>query len=174
MRAQWNAVGLAACALIQSGCATVSPRIQSEGSTESSYSTGRAIQEFSQPAGPVGDAIAEAMDDLKMTDVTRARDGAVYRIDAKTEDKRSVLVTLRPHQGMTRVSCRIGWFGDGPLSRALVERAGIRLGLLPPAPIPDTPPSSPASNPFFSRSAVPDEVYLRDVADAPYRDRPVP
>jgi hypothetical protein len=174
MGARWSALGILAAALVPTGCATVAPRVQNEGSLEATYSTGRAIQEFALPAGPIGDAIVEAMEDLKMTTTGRARDGAVFRIDAKTEDNRVVLVTLRPHQGMTRVSCRIGWFGDEPLSKALLERTGIRLGTLPPEAIPVQPPSKPASNPFFSRAAVPDEVYLRDVADAPYRDRPIP
>ena len=70
-----------------------------------------------------------------------------------------------------RVSCRIGWFGDEPLSRTLLERIGVRLGTLPPAAIPDRPPSAPASNPIFSRDAVPDSVIFRDFAEAPYRDR---
>jgi Protein of unknown function (DUF3568) len=174
MRARWNALLSLASALVVSGCATVSTKVQNEPSADLSYSTGRAIQEFSFPPGPVGDAIVEAMADLKMTVVRRARDGAVFRIDAKTEDNRGVLVTLRPHQGALRVSCRIGWFGDEPLSKALLERTGIRLGTLPPAAIPEKPPSQPASNPFFSRSAVPDADYLRDFADAPYRDRPIP
>ena len=47
-------------------------------------------------------------------------------------------------------------------------------GTQPPAAIPAQPPSRPASNPFFSRAAVPDEVILRDVADAPYRDSLLP
>ena len=60
------------------------------------------------------------------------------------------MVTLRPHQTQTRVSCRIGLFGDEPLSKALLERTGVRLGTLPPAAIPDNPRARPASNPFFS------------------------
>ena len=114
------------------------------------------------------------MDDLKMTSIKRGRDGAVYKIDAKTADNRPVLITVRPHQGQTRVSCRIGWFGDEPLSKAILERTGIRLGTLPPAAIPENPPSAPAANPFFSRLAPPDEDTLRNIAEAPYRDRDRP
>ena len=84
------------------------------------------------------------------------------------------MVTLRPQQGKTRISCRIGWFGDEALSKALLERTGIRLGTLPPAAVPENPPSTPGANPFFSRDAVPDEEMLRDVAEAPYRDRVIP
>ncbi len=118
--------------------------------------------------------MCEAMEDLKMTSIERGRSGAVFKISATTAENRSVLVTMRPHQGLTRLGCRIGLFGDEPLSRALMERTGIRLGILPPAPIPEHPPTKPGSNPIFSRDAVPDEVFLRDVAEAPYRDRVIP
>ncbi len=174
MRVRLMAVAILAGGLVTSGCATVAPQVKTEGNLESSYSAGRAVQDFSLAAGPVGDAMVEAMGDLQMTSIKRERDGAVYRIDAKTADNRIVQVTLRPHQTKTRVSCRIGWFGDQVLAKSLLERTGIRLGTLPPAPIPDKPPSAPASNPFFSRQAVPDGEFLRDVAEAPYRDRPMP
>jgi len=114
------------------------------------------------------------MDDLKMTSITSGRSGAVYKFDAKTSDNRPVLVTVRPHDGQTRVSCRIGWFGDEPLSKAVLERTGVRLGTLPPAAIPENPPSVPAPNPLISRLAPPDDDTLRNIAEAPYRDRVVP
>jgi Protein of unknown function (DUF3568) len=175
MRAQRIALGLAmAGGLMQSGCATVAPSPERLLSTGSSYSAGRAIQDFSLPSTKVGTAMTEAMADLKMASIQPGRNGAVYKIEAKTEDNRAVMVTLRPHQTQTRVSCRIGMFGDEPLSKALLERTGVRLGTLPPVPIPDQVPSSPGSNPFFSRDAVPDEMMLKDVAEAPYRDHVVP
>ena len=114
------------------------------------------------------------MDDLKMTSIESGRSGAVYKFDAKTPDNRSVLVTVRPHDGQTRVSCRVGWLGDEPLSKALLERTGVRLGTLPPAAIPQHPPSAPAPNPLLSRLAPPDDDTLRNIAEAPYRDRVVP
>jgi hypothetical protein len=161
------------------GCATVTPKAApiidgTDGGPGSSYSAGRATEDFNKPAVPVGNAVAEAMDDLKMTSIERGRDGTVYKIDGKTPDNRSVTVTIRHYKGISRVSCRIGWFGDEPLSKALLERTGVRLGTLPPAAIPDNPPSSPGSNPIFSRDAIPDSVMLRDIAEAPYRDRLIP
>jgi Protein of unknown function (DUF3568) len=175
MRAQWTALGLAmAFGLAPAGCATVAPSPERLVSTDTSFSAGRAVQDFGFPPGKVGAGVSDAMADLKMTSIEPGRDGAVYKIQAKTADKRTVMVTLRPHQTQTRVACRIGPFGDEPLSRALLERTGVRLGTLPPAAIPDKVPSTPGSNPFFSRDAVPDEVMLKDVAEAPYRDRVVP
>ena len=80
----------------------------------------------------------------------------------------SVLVPAPPR------SARIGWFGDEALSQALLERVGVRAGTRAPEAIPDEPPSTPSGNPYFSRSAISDEVMLRDLADAPYHDRVVP
>jgi hypothetical protein len=175
MRAQATALGLGIfCSLVHPGCATVAPSPERLLSTETSYSAGRAIQDFALPASKVGTAVTDAMADLKMTSVESGRDGSVFKIQAKTADKRAVMVTLRPHQSQTRVGCRIGTFGDEPLSRALLERTGVRLGTLPAAEIPEQVPSSPGSNPFFSRDAVPDAEMLKDVAEAPYRDKPIP
>jgi hypothetical protein len=175
MRAQGIGSGLlAAIAIAHSGCATVAPSPERLLSTETTYGVGRAIQDFALPPGKVGEAISEAMTDLKMTAIEPGRDGAVYKIQAKTADHRSVMITMRPHQGQTRVACRIGLFGDELMSKALLERTGIRLGTLPPAAIPNEVPSSPGSNPFFSRDAVSDDQMLRDVAEAPYRDRVIP
>jgi hypothetical protein len=175
MRAQRIALGLVmAGGLAQSGCATVAPSPERLLTTDSSYSAGRAIQDYSLPSTQVGTAVTEAMADLKFASIQPGRDGAVYKIQAKTEDKRTVMVTLRPHQTQTRVSCRIGMFGDEPLSKALLERTGVRLGTLPPTPIPDHIPSSPGSNPFFSRDAVPDDEMLKATVEAPYRDRVMP
>jgi len=157
------------------GCATTKPGLSGEVSPPSdqySYFTGRGVQDFALPPVAVKAAVYEAMEDLKMTVTHRGRDGVVSQIDGRTSDDRSVTITIRPQQGVTHVGCRIGWFGDDPLSKTLLERVGIRLGTLPPAAIPEKPPSSPASNPFFSRDAVPDSVMLKEFADAPYRDRP--
>jgi hypothetical protein len=160
------------------GCATTTttpgptaPSIGSESVLEPTFSTGRAVQEFPVLAGAAANAVVEAMDDLRMTSVKRGRDGAVYKIDAKTADNRFVTVTVRPHQSTARVCCRVGWLGDEPLSRAILERVGVRLGTLPPAPIPENPPSAASPNPLFSHSGPPDDQFLRDLAEAPYHDR---
>jgi len=158
----------------QSGCATSAPGVVSASGLEASYAGGRAIQEFTLPSSAVRGAVSEALDDLKMTSIQHGRSGSVYKIDARTSDNRPVLITVRPHEGQTRVSCRIGWLGDEMLSKAVLERTGVRLGTLPPAAIPQDPPSTPAPNPILSRLAPPDDETLRNIAEAPYRDRVVP
>lgn len=160
---------------IASGCATTSPMIHSlESSAEFSYSAGRGVQDFAAPPSAVIPAVLAAVADLQMSDAEPARDGVVNRIEARTSDGRAVSVTVRPRAGATQVGVRIGWFGDEPLSKALLGRVGVRAGALPPEAIPDEVPSAPAGNPYFSRSAIPDEVMLRDLADSPYNDRVIP
>lgn len=136
------------------------------------YSTGRAVQDFSFPSARVAVAVREAMDDLGMTITRHGQDGVASQVVARTSDGRTVTVTLRPDKPITRVTCRIGWFGDEPMARTFMRRVGVRLGTLPPEAVPDRIPSQPASNPYFSRSAVPDVEMMRDFYEAPYRTRP--
>jgi hypothetical protein len=157
------------------GCATTAPRVEPESSIAGpTFTAGRAVQTFTATPGAVANATAEAMDDLSMASIRQGRDGAAYQIDARTADHRVVTVTVRPQQDLSRVACRIGWFGDVPLTKALLERIGVRLGTRPPAPIPDNPPSRPSSNPFLTREKAPDSETLRNIAEAPFRDRPIP
>ena len=142
-----------------------------------SFSAGRATQTFSSSAQVVAPAVVAAMDDLRIEDVRRVNESSMTIFEGKTADNRRASVTLRPQkQGSTRVTVRIGLFGDEPLSRALMDRVGIRLGDLPPAPIPAEVPSDPAPNPFinFKRSVGPQSEMLRDMAESRFRDSPVP
>jgi hypothetical protein len=167
------------------GCATTSrpttPGVERASATSSPaekpaftprYSAGRSMQDFRSSSAEVAAAVLEAMSDLKMTVTRRSQEGTASQIEGRTPDGRAVVVTLRPQKPITRVSCRIGWFGDEPLSRTLVRRVAVRLGVLPPEEIPENPPSQPASNPYFSRDAVPDSEMMRDFYEAPYRSRP--
>jgi Protein of unknown function (DUF3568) len=172
LRARRIAVAAAtACWLCSCGCATVAPKVEHTNTPAGGFGGGRALQDFPRDPTAVSLAVAESLEDLKMTDIKRSRDGSVVKLEAKTEDNRSVLVTVRPHQDQSRVGCRVGWFGDEPLSKAVLERIGIRLELLPPAPIPDKPPSSPAPNPYLRSDDNAKQNWIRDMVEAPYRDR---
>ena len=130
------------------------------------------MQDFGFPSSTVTAAVLEAMQDLNIAVTRRDHDGLASQIDGRTADNRGVTITLRPQKPITRVSCRVGWFGDELFSKALLRRVGIRLGTLPPEAIPEKPPSSPAGNPYFSREAVSDYEMMRDYIEAPYRNRP--
>ncbi len=165
----WVAVLIGALPL---GCSTVTPVAGSLSVPPAgfSYSAGKASQDFAFPPSTVHQAALDAMGDLRIESVREIHDAGAVIFEGTTADDRRAHVTLRPNQGKTRLTVRMGWFGDEPLSRALMDRVGVRLGALPPSAIPENPPSSPASNPFFSRDAVPDEIMLRDQAEARYHD----
>jgi hypothetical protein len=177
-------VALTAAALLAatagSGCMTVQPAAVTaqnggNGTTGFSYLGGRATQTFAPGPAAVQPAVLAAMDDLRMTAVRQTKEPGSLVLEGTTADNRRAAVTIHPQPGgATRLTTRIGLFGDEPLSRALMDRVAIRLGALPPSAIPVEPPSSPGANPFFSRSAVSDAVMLKDQADAPYRPSGIP
>jgi hypothetical protein len=157
------------------GCRTVAPNagpaVEAAGFA---YGGGRATQEFPFPTTLVQPAIMAALADVGVKQVRQRHDGPSRIFEGTTADGRAATVTLRPGTGAARVTVRIGWFGDEPFSRSVMERLGVRLGTLPPAAIPAEPPSEPGANPFFSRQAIPDAWQFRDQAEANYRDSAVP
>jgi hypothetical protein len=114
------------------------------------------------------------MNDLNLGDIRGFRDGTVSRLEATTREKERVVATIRTRGDVTQVTIRVGWFGDQPLTKALLERMEVRLGSRSPEAIPSTVPSAPSRNPYFARDAIPDAVMLRDFADARYQDRVIP
>ena len=173
MQLRW--IAQAACVFGIAGCATIPPGAEMAAISSSfAYSAGRGSQAFEAPVSAVLAALNESLPDLDLHSPRAVRDGGVMRVEAQTADKRKVIATIRTHQGITQVGVRVGWFGDEPLSRSLLDRIGVRLGSRPPEAIPSTAPSTPSRNPFFAREAVPDSEMLRDFAEAPFRDRVIP
>ncbi len=175
MRLGLRSGGLSFVMLGLIGCATVPPAAEVAATTSGfAYSAGRGTQAFAAPPAAVVAALNESMGDLGLKAIRGVRDGGVWRIEARTTDSRLAVATIRTHQELTAVAIRVGWFGDEPLARTLLDRVGVRLGSRPPEAIPATTPSTPSRNPYFSRDAIPDSVMLRDFAEAPYRDRVIP
>jgi hypothetical protein len=162
-------------ALVPIGCSTTSgdraPKDDPPAPT-SRYVTGRILQDFAYPTPAVGNAVVEAMKELEIPVVRRGHDGAASQIEGRAPDGRSIVVTLRTQPPITRLSCRVGWFGDEPMARTIVRRVAVRLGALPPEAVPERLPSRPSPNPYISRTAVSDAEMLRDQIEAPYRSRP--
>lgn len=172
-------------AAASAGCQTVNPSALSalgrsaDGAAPGpsgafSYFGGRAAQSYARPPAAVHPAVVAALDDLRVGSVRQLNEGAAIIYEGTTADDRKASVTLRPHPAGSRLTARIGLFGDEPLSRALMDRVSVRLGTLPPSAVPADPPSSPSSNPWFSRSAVPDSVMFKDQADASFRGTGMP
>jgi hypothetical protein len=167
--------GLVIAGSCGAGCSTMGPVTPSGlAGAGYSYSAGRATQEFAYPTDTLVSASAEAMGDLRIDAIQQIRDAGMIRLEGTTADNRRATVSIRPNKVASMVSVRVGWFGDPALSRALMDRVGIRLGTLPPSAAPVEPPSAPESNPFFSRKAISDSQMLRDQTDAESRDSPVP
>jgi hypothetical protein len=138
------------------------------------YANGKATQDFAYPLATVRNAVDEAIQDLRVTHVKGSRNGVVFLREGRTADNRRVVVTLRPQEETTRLSIKVFWFGDEPFSRYFIDRVKIRLGILPPAAIEDTPPSTPDPNPFFSREKGPDSDFLRRQAELRFHDHEAP
>lgn len=138
------------------------------------YSAGRAIQSFGVGPQSVEPAALAAMDDLRIHSIRRTSEEGTVVLEGTTADNRRASITIHPQNGGTRVSARLGLFGDEPLSRALMDRINVRLGALPPTAVPVDPPSEPGKNPFFSRQAISDEEMLKDHADAAFKGAAFP
>jgi hypothetical protein len=179
------ALGLAGC---QTVGLTASPALPNAGF---SYQGGTASQSFPFPADQVQAALVEAMADLKMRSAGPTQEEHGTSFHGQTADNRKVTVTLSrvlgaaaivsgssvdttpPKDTSAIVTVRVGWLGDEPLSRFLMDRIGIRLGTTAPAAIPSEPPSSPERPVIFGgREVGPPSV--RRMNDAGYRDTPVP
>jgi hypothetical protein len=157
---------------VPSGCSTVTPvAAPAMAATGFSYSVGRASQDFTVPPDKVQSAVLGAMEDLRIHSVHQSAEPGATFFEGTTADDRRAIVTVRPYGGGTRLTTRIGLLGDEPLSRALVDRTGIRLGTLPPAPIPEKIPSKPGS--LLSADG-PDPAYLREQVEERFYDKTTP
>jgi hypothetical protein len=144
------------------------------GKAEYSFEDGWGAQGFDVAGDKVLEAAQQGMGELKMHTIHQSRFDVTTRIlDGQAHDGRHIRVVVRPSGSGSLVTARVGRFGDDALSKALMERIGVRLGTLPPAEVPDEPPTSPRRR-FFSKFAVPDAQMLRDEAEVGYRDSLTP
>lgn len=170
-------VALAVASVLGSGCMTLGPVAPVQTSGGYAYEDAWGTQGFAAPPGEVREAVVGGMADLRMRGAHRSgqKGESVEVLDGQAHDGRHVRVVLRPRPGETIVNVRVGRFGDEALAHALIERVGVRLGTLAPAPAPEAPPTSPTPwRRLFSKEAVADEIMLRDAANAGYRDTPTP
>jgi len=168
---------VALAAGVAAGCSTVGlVRDSALGASGYSYQAGRASQGFASSVPEVESAVIEAMGDLGMRIIRKSREANSLSYEARALDGRRATIEIESQNSLPIVSARIGWFGDEPLSKALFDRIGIRLGTLPPSAIPMDPPSEPAgpvSHTFYSPGASP-LPGIRNQSDLGYRDTPNP
>ncbi len=110
--------------------------------------------------------VKDAMSDVGIHSIVQNEDpSGLIILEGKTADDRKARVTIQTSGTNSTVSAKIGWMGDEPLTRGMLDRLGSRQGTMPPQPLPadaGTPGDEPRTQPILSRDAVPDAVMLRD------------
>ena len=74
-------------------------------------------------------------------------------------------MTIQTSGTNATISAKVGWLGDEPLTRAMLDRLGSRQGTMPPQPMPagaDAEGPPPRTQPILSKDAIPDAVMLQD------------
>jgi hypothetical protein len=152
------------------GCSTTGPFSRERLSlpTGPSYVGGRGIQLF--PTSPkLLTNIKDAMSELNMHSIVQNEDPSGLKVlEGKTGSDAKVRVTVQTSGANSTVAVKIGWFGDEPVTRGLLDRIASKQGTLPEQPSPTTTEpgektaDKPKSQGIFSRDAVPDSVMLRD------------
>ncbi len=169
MRGTWTA-GMILGAALLAGCSTTGPfgRDKLVVPVGPSYVGGRGVQAF--PTSPnLLDNVKDAMTDVGMHSIRQVPEpNGLMALQAVTADGRAARVTIQTTGVRSLVASKIGWFGDEPLTRALLDRLGTRQGSLGPALDPAEAPAEAErpDNPFLSRRAVSDSTMLRDRLDS--------
>jgi hypothetical protein len=176
---------LAALALLawQPGCASFRatlPATPAAAATETVVREGWNIRQYAVPVELLETATLETLNELRFWELRPQDlqpDG--LRIQARSSDSRRATIVVQPAPGGSQVAARIGRFSDQTLARQVVDRVGMRLGLIPYHTSAD-PESSGAfagggnSASPRPRSAVPDSVMLQDQVGSQYSEWPTP
>jgi hypothetical protein len=168
--------GVLAAAVVAglAGCQTVGPAsVPLLASGGLVYEGGTATQAFAYNQTQVQNALIEAMADLGIHQVRQTNTPGHLNFEGKTVDGRRSSVNLDSRITPPVVTARFGWLGDEALSRAFMDRVGIRLGSLPPSALPAEPPTSPA-RPLIMMGPERTAPGQRPLSDAGYHDSPVP
>lgn len=137
-----------------------------------SYVGGRGVQVFPASESLVSN-VKEAMSDVGIHAINQTQDpSGLIVLEGKTVDDRRARVTLLGTKARSTVSIKIGWVGDEPITRVLLDRIGNRQGTFEPSTPVEAPPEP--AQPILSREAVPDSTMLRNQVDAGYNPSVVP
>jgi hypothetical protein len=166
MRRTWTARMILAVSMI-AGCSTTGPfgRERLSLPVGPSYVGGRGMQMF--PTSPdLLTNVKDAMSDVGIHAIVQNEDpSGLIILEGKTADERKARVTIQVSGTNSTVSAKIGWMGDEPITRTILDRLGARQGTMPAMPLPADsakPADAPRTQPILSRDAVPDAVMLQD------------
>ena len=170
-------VGMILSATILAGCSTTGPfgRERLALPIGPSYVGGRGMQMFPTSTTLLAD-VKDAMSDVGIHSIVQNEDpGGLIILEGTTADARKARVTIQTSGVNSTVSAKVGWLGDEPLTRAMLDRLSSRHGTLPAAPSPmeaNQEPTPAARQPFLSRDAVPDSTMLRGQMDSGFGSMP--
>jgi len=165
-------LGIAAVAAgaAMGGCSTIAPvSAPLHGDVSYTYRGGAASQGFPRAPAEVQRAALDAMADMSIHSVRTSPDEGGVTLSGTTADGQGASVSVKKRGPFASAIVRVGWFGNEALSRAVLDRIGIRLGTLPPEAIPAEPPAQ-ARTPIFSSRTVPDSVMIQEITEAAPRD----
>lgn len=115
--------------VLVAGCTTVHPR-EPVGSGTYSYVSGRLAWVYPVTLDATWQVTLQALQELNLRVLSKTLDGLGGEIDAMRADQTTVNVQLRPvSDRSTRVSVRIGTFGDYEQSKNIHETIRTRLKL---------------------------------------------
>lgn len=151
-----------------------------------SYVSGKGVQVFNATPTVMTDA-KDAMTDVGIHSIHQVREPDNTDVfEGTTADNRKAQVAVQPRGSKMVVTTRIGWRGDEPLSRAVLDRINIRQGNATPSAAPARaaatgPASEPgplpapeADAPAPAQPGVSDAVMLRGQLESGYGQNPVP
>jgi hypothetical protein len=173
-RRTWTASLILGVSMI-AGCSTTGPfgRERLSLPVGPSYVGGRGMQMFPTSNTLLAN-VKDAMSDVGIHSIVQNEDpSGLIILEGKTADDRKARVTIQTSGVNSTVSAKIGWMGDEPITRAMLDRLGSRQGNMPPQPFDaETPAEEPKPQKILSRDAVPDAVMLRDQIDNGTRPSP--
>jgi hypothetical protein len=92
------------------------------------YSRGDLESSMDQPVDKLAKASVSALETLKFSNVTRKEDALSATIEAKTSGDKKIEITIKSiTPRISKISIRVGVFGDKAISRAILEK--IQAGL---------------------------------------------
>ena len=147
-----------------------------------SYVAGKGVQVFAASPTVMTD-VKDAMSDVGIHSIRQVRDPDNTDVfEGTTADNRRAQVAVQPRGSKMVVTTKVGWRGDEPLSRAMLDRISIRQGNMPAtaAPVGPAPASpfaaepEPEARPETSGVGVPDSVMLRSQLDQGFGQSTLP
>ena len=125
MKKMMFAMVLSVLALVAGGCIVVAA---GAGAGTVAYVRGDLEPTFEASVDKVYDATLKSMEQLELMPTQKNKDSLGSEIIARTSaDKKVTIKTTRVAENLTKVSIRIGIFGDESLSRAIHDKIKTNL-----------------------------------------------